>query len=471
MSPRTLIVGVLAAVCGVCATAGIMTWNRPAPNKMQKIITAKKGIELGTKIDLQMLEAADWPQDKIPSYAITKSADAIGKYCVAPIYEGQPILSGQIDALPTTLQPESGYIAVAIKTESESSSLGKNLSPGNRVDVIWVMTKDNEALGGPFSKRLLENVRVLAVGQRSATGAEADAKHDLKSVTLEVKSKMDENLVLAQELGSLSLAMRNPNDKGSVEPTLVTNIADLLENANAAKVAQKDSPAENAMGDLKSVVEGVTSRVEQLAQRLDAIGKSQASSEALSAESLKRIPAGMRAITIQTPSESTGVAGLLMPGHRVDVIVTWEDKFYNELTSESLSGEPRSFVLLENVEVLAVDTQLIAHGDNPENKKMSRSVTLIGTLEMSRQISQAQGAGTLTLVLRGSDDSRTLEPKLVRSLDELFVAPLASVQSVSSAVAMKSAGNEIGTVRVNRGGANYDQLFLLQNSTIPSAAK
>ena len=465
MSPRTLIVGVLAAVCGVCATAGVMMWNRPgATGTHQKILTAKAGIELGTKIETNMLKAVEWPSDQIPSGAVTSVSQVVGKYCISPVFEGQAILAGQLDDTPTTLQPASGFFALAINTETESSSLGKNLIPGNRVDVIWVMTKDHEILGGPFSKRLIENVRVLAVGQNSNSGQGTDSKRDLKSVTLEVRAKMDENLVLAQELGTLNLAMRNPNDQESVEPALLTNIADLLNDAKSAQETAQDSPALQAVAQLKSVIEGLGKQVNELANKSNE--KPAEISSALTDESLKRIPAGMRAITIQTPSEASGVAGLLMPGHRVDVVVTWDNQFFDKFNSNAKENESRSIVLLENAEVLAVDTQLIARDDNPENKKMSRSVTLIGSLEMGRQISQAEEVGTITLVLRGKEDSQSSEPRLVQDLDQYLGSCLAEFKPLPTQFAAKSATNNIVPIRFNRGGANFDQMFLIRPPVI-----
>jgi pilus assembly protein CpaB len=435
-----------------------MLWKGPgtAALETQKVITARVGIDLGSKIEPNMIDVVDWPTNRIPSGAATAETDVIGKYCIAPIYAGQAVLTGQLDVTPTTLQPDPGFFAVAINTETESSSMGKNLIPGNRVDVIWVMTESHEALGGPFSLRLLENVRVLAVGQNSTVAAGADSRRDLKSVTLEVKAKMDENLVLAQELGRLSLAMRNPNDQQTNEPMLVTSISNLLEKAAREKVEERDGPALKAVDQLKGIVEGLARRIESLTQ-------SPASSAALTAESLQRIPAGMRAITIQTPSEATGVAGLLLPGHRVDVVVTWDGQVFDRFNVLARERESRSIVLLENVEVLAVDTQLVARDGDVENKEMSRSVTLIVTLEMGRQISQATEIGTLTLVLRGKEDSLSSEPQLVVNLDQYLGSCLAEIRPIQTEVVGKPGSNSIVPIRLNRGGANQDQMFLLRD--------
>ncbi len=147
MSPRTLIVGVLAAVCGVCATAGVMTWtgSRNGNLPSQKIVTAKIGIELGAKIETNMLKIVDWPSDKIPSGALTSADQVVGKYCIYPIFQGQPLLTAQLDDEPTTLQPDSGFFAVAIDTDTESSSLGKNLT-----DTVVTRSEATLVTNGPY---------------------------------------------------------------------------------------------------------------------------------------------------------------------------------------------------------------------------------------------------------------------------------------------------------------------------------
>lgn len=462
MSPRTLIVGVLAAVCGVCATAGVLLWNRPKVTGNQSIVTARMGIGVGSKVESDMLQIDEWHASQLPEGAFRAAEQVVGKFCVAPIYKGQTVLAGQLDDAPTTMQPEPGYFAVAINTDTESSNLGKNLVAGNRVDVIWVMTKSHEDLGGPFSVRLLENVRVLAVGQNATPTLGTDFRRDLKSVTLEVKPKMDENLVLAQELGTLSLSMRNPNDMEDVEPSLLTNIADLLKAAKKEREAASAEPVNSAFEQMKSMVDGVLSRVDQLAQKVESIKSAPAPVRtSLDDEALRRIPAGMRAVTIQTPSESTGVAGLLLPGHRVDVVVTWDNQIFDRFNPIAKERESRSLVLLENVEVLAVDTQTEVRSED-QDKKMSRSVTLIVSLEMGRQLSQAEELGTLTLVLRGKEDSQSSEPRQVCDLDQYLSSCMAQAKVPEKTTEAGIVRSDVVPVRINRGGASQDLMFLVR---------
>ena len=64
------------------------------------------------------------------------------------------------------------------------------------------------------------------------------------------------------------------------------------------------------------------------------------------------IPKGMRAFTIQTPTIATGVAGFILPGNKVDVLLTVKDR------GGGADMHGGTITLLQNLEILAVDQRL-----------------------------------------------------------------------------------------------------------------
>jgi pilus assembly protein CpaB len=112
------------------------------------------------------------------------------------------------------------------------------------------------------------------------------------------------------------------------------------------------------------------------------------------------IPKGMRAMTIQTPNVATGVAGFILPGNRVDVLVTLTD------TAVDLRNNTTSSTVLENVEILAVDQKIDAPAENKTDYKEMRSVTLLVTPSQQTRLNLAMNKGTLHLSLRNAGDSR-----------------------------------------------------------------
>lgn len=106
------------------------------------------------------------------------------------------------------------------------------------------------------------------------------------------------------------------------------------------------------------------------------------------------VPPGMRAISIEV-NEFSGVGGMLVPGSRVDVLVT--------LPSKEAGGEPISRTIVQNVKVTAVGQQL-ARGDGKIDDHF-KSVTLVTTPEQAEAIELATTNGRPRLVLRSGRDN------------------------------------------------------------------
>jgi pilus assembly protein CpaB len=107
------------------------------------------------------------------------------------------------------------------------------------------------------------------------------------------------------------------------------------------------------------------------------------------------VPKGMRAVTVEV-NETSGVAGLIVPGCRVDVVTT-------------LSGARRdqsvAVTVVQDVLVQAVGQRMTA-ARNPDEKEPApvRNVTLIATPREVEAIQLASSMGNTRLVLRGPND-------------------------------------------------------------------
>jgi pilus assembly protein CpaB len=112
------------------------------------------------------------------------------------------------------------------------------------------------------------------------------------------------------------------------------------------------------------------------------------------------IPPGMRAFTIQTANVTTQVAGFLLPGNKVDVLLTTNGSGPNDR-----SGGGVTTTLLQNVEILAVDNRLDAPPESRVDIKNMQSVTLLVTPDQAAKLDLGQNRGTLHLSLRHPDDT------------------------------------------------------------------
>lgn len=111
------------------------------------------------------------------------------------------------------------------------------------------------------------------------------------------------------------------------------------------------------------------------------------------------IPKGMRAFTISTTTLASGVAGFILPGSKVDVLLTVTRTGVNDPT-----GGGHTSTLLQDVEILAVDQLVKAPAENRVDPKELRSVTLLVTPQQAAKLDLGQNMGILHLSLRNPED-------------------------------------------------------------------
>jgi pilus assembly protein CpaB len=113
-----------------------------------------------------------------------------------------------------------------------------------------------------------------------------------------------------------------------------------------------------------------------------------------------QISKGMRAITINT-NVAAGVAGFILPGNKVDVLLTVNSGGGNT----DPTGGGATTTLLQNVEILAVDQRIEAPTENKMDSKEMRSVTLLVTPDQAAKLELGHNKGTLHLSLRNPNDN------------------------------------------------------------------
>jgi pilus assembly protein CpaB len=155
------------------------------------------------------------------------------------------------------------------------------------------------------------------------------------------------------------------------------------------------------------------------------------------------IPEGMRALTIQVNS-IIGVAGFVLPGSRVDLILT-------AVPPKDVKGakgdQTASKIILENLEVLAAGQNVQRDVDG--KPQSVQDVTLLLTPKQAEKVALATGDGRIQLALRNPMDKQAAEPPLVNRTT-LYMGPTMETPGVPTkasetaeelAVAKKSTGS------------------------------
>lgn len=126
------------------------------------------------------------------------------------------------------------------------------------------------------------------------------------------------------------------------------------------------------------------------------------------------IPRGMRAVSIKV-DEVVGVAGFVVPGTRVDVLVT--------LDPREEGREPSTRVVLQNVRALAAGQSVERPAEG--QPRVVPVVTLLVTPDQAEKLTLAATEGRIQLALRNTLDSDSVETPgaLVSALQGMARAP------------------------------------------------
>ncbi|NQU25253.1 MAG: Flp pilus assembly protein CpaB [Candidatus Nealsonbacteria bacterium] len=128
----------------------------------------------------------------------------------------------------------------------------------------------------------------------------------------------------------------------------------------------------------------------------------------------REIPPGYRLVGVKLDSVSGG--GLLLPKHRVDVIVN-----LTRLPGRS-SQEPLSKTFLRNIKVIAVnDVFEIEQGEEGPQKITAKTAQLLVTPEEAQLVNLASELGTIQLVMRGPEEDETKEESIPEATLEILL--------------------------------------------------
>ena len=221
MKWQTILALGLALVMGLSAVWVVLPLLRAehAPREeMVSQVVAAVDISRGSVIEADHVRLQEVPKQWAPPNGLTKIEDATNRVASIPMLVGEPVLSTKVTPKGAggglaALIPK-GMRAFTIQTPNIASGVAGFLLPGNKVDVLLTIREMGGRVESGGTITLLQNLEILAVDQRvdrEATG-KVGAIKELRSVTLLVTPEQAAKLDLGSNLGTLHLALRNPED-------------------------------------------------------------------------------------------------------------------------------------------------------------------------------------------------------------------------------------------------------------------
>ena len=234
-----LVVGAVALVFGAGAIIGMkkimnkpVTVVAPRAKSAVKVLVANNNIGLGDIVKQEHFRWMEWPADGVSSQYIRYKRlpgapqQFSGSIARLPIMAGEPISpqklikAGQGGVLASILPPGMRAISTTI---SEQSAAGQLILPNDHVDVILTRRMIKKNGGTEFSvDTLFSNIRVLAIGQ--IIEAKDNKAVEAKTATLEMTPLQAQQLVQANAMGKISLALRSVADFGDKKTSNVAKI-------------------------------------------------------------------------------------------------------------------------------------------------------------------------------------------------------------------------------------------------------
>ena len=219
-NPKAVVMLVLSVIVGLGATILAAGWiSQQGQMASTKVVVAAGDIQLGSRLNSQMLKTVDWPSGSIPSGAIAKAETLEDRVVRTSVLRGEPILEAKLAPVGTkgglsAVIPE-GKRAMTVRVNDVIGVAGFAL-PGNYVDIVVNTQLDGAGSASrQISKIVLENILVLAVAQEA--NRDETKPRVVNAVTLELSPEQAEKLDLARSVGTLSLVLRNQIDKDGVE--------------------------------------------------------------------------------------------------------------------------------------------------------------------------------------------------------------------------------------------------------------
>ncbi len=210
-----------------------------------QIVVAAKDIPEGVRIDANSVEMVELPQKYVQPGAISDVKRIVNRNINVPVLRGTQLLESMF--IDTRAEGIAGKIPAGKRAFSifvtDVTAVGELIQPGDMVDLMVTVEVGSFQNGQSVSEEIitrtvLENILVLAVNQTSSkrrlfgpanteqdapgsvftpSGPAAGDDEPLKTLTVSLSPEETQILNLAQEIGTVSAALRSSWDDGKRE--------------------------------------------------------------------------------------------------------------------------------------------------------------------------------------------------------------------------------------------------------------
>lgn len=210
------------------------------------VAVATKTLAYGQVLTPALVKFVEFPKDSAPENGFTSEEALFGngddQRVVLRVMElNEPVLKSKVtgfgERATISAQLSVGMRAATISIDSVSGVAGF-LLPNDRVDVF--LTRKDAGAAGLSTNVILQNIKVIAVDQFS----DQDSKlvRVARTATVEVTPDDAQRLALAQQIGRISLSLRQIDEVGTQEEVAPVNINDIIKQEVAPAPVAEPAP-------------------------------------------------------------------------------------------------------------------------------------------------------------------------------------------------------------------------------------
>jgi pilus assembly protein CpaB len=233
----------LGGLAAFLARSWLQNHSEPSDaGQTESIVVASRALAFGAPIAPDDVKEIAWPAKSRPHGAFANFAELVKdgrRIVISPFVGDEPIIASKVSApnqrasFSTVI--EKGKRAVTVAVDDVRGVAGF-IFPGDFVDVVLTRT-NNSAGPQDFAEVILQHVKVLAIDQMA--GERQERPTVAKAVTVEVTPEQALRILLATNVGKLSLILRQPAELAIAPDAKVTD-RDLF----GGDATQASTPAE-----------------------------------------------------------------------------------------------------------------------------------------------------------------------------------------------------------------------------------
>jgi pilus assembly protein CpaB len=225
MKPKTLVLMVVAIICGLGAsymTSRLLAERGSGEGEVEKVsvLVAKKHLDMATafKNPKELLEFQEFIKGQEPKNAVTVMDQVKGKFLRRSLRKGDFLTPEDLADTYAVIPVPPGMRAIGLRVNLESIAGGFASLPGSHVDIYSTVRRPSD--DDSHARVLLENVLVLAADQAKDRNEAGAMPASVITVALNTEDAL--RMTVAKDLGPLTLALRNPTDNTQTEVDQVT---------------------------------------------------------------------------------------------------------------------------------------------------------------------------------------------------------------------------------------------------------